>query len=330
MNALITGATGFLGSRIVERLVENTSIHRIIATGRKFSSDNRVVHKKVTYILGDLEEPSFVQQLFAHNIHVVINCASLSSPWGSKELFLKANITTQKNLLYECQKAQVQRFIYISSPSIYFDFKDALNINEETPLPKRMVNQYAQTKHQAEKLLIKSSLPYVILRPRALIGRGDTVIMPRLIRSYQEGKLRIIGNGKNRVDLTSVSNMTEAVNLAIFTSNYNETYNISNGEPVNLWHSINHVLKAIDLPPVEKKMPYSILYLVALLMEFRSKFFSGKEPTLTRYSVGVLAKSFTFDIQKAKNKLMYHPLQSTKEAIEEFAKWYKNEGHDKG
>ncbi|WP_296620037.1 NAD-dependent epimerase/dehydratase family protein, partial [Marivirga sp.] len=201
--------------------------------------------------------------------------------------------------------------------------KDSIKVRENSPLPKHMVNNYANTKWMAECMLRESSLPYVILRPRALVGRGDTVIMPRLIRSRLEGKLKIMGSGNNMVDLTPVSNMVEAVRLSIFTPNCNEAYNISNGEPVNLWESINSILTAIGLPAIKNKIPYPILYLAALIMEFNARFLNGKEPVLTRYSVGVLAKTFTFEIQKAKEKLNYKPIQTTAQAMEEFVKWYK-------
>ena len=328
MNVLITGSTGFFGSRLLEYLVVENKINHIIATGRKLSANNKVINPKVEYILGDLQDRDFTKELFIKGIDVVINCASLSSPWGSYKSFFDSNITTQKNLIHESLNSSIKRFVYISSPSIYFNFKDSLNIQENTPLPKRMVNKYAKTKWMAERMLSESNLPYVILRPRALIGRGDTVIMPRLIRSCSEGKLKIMGSGNNKVDLTPVSNMVEAVRLSIFTPNYNEAYNISNGEPVNLWKSINSILIAIDLPAIKKKIPYSILYVVAMMMEYKARLLNGKEPILTRYSVGVLAKSFTFDIQKAREKLNYHPKQTTAQAMDEFVKWYKENNND--
>ncbi len=324
MKVLITGATGFLGSRLVEHLTGDDRITFILATGRKFSHNNKVSHEKVKYTLGDLQNAAFVKELFTQDIDVVINCASLSSPWGRKEQFHRANIITQQNLLYESKKANIKRFLYISSPSIYFNFKDSLDITEDTPLPQNMVNEYARTKWAAECLTRDSELPYVILRPRALIGRGDTVIMPRLIRSCLEGRLKIMGDGENVVDLTSVANMCEAIRLALYTDYVNESYNISNGEPVKLWTSINQVLQAIDMDPIHKKIPYFVLYSIAYLMELKARLFRGAEPVLTRYSVGTLSKSFTFDISKSKEKLKYQPHQSTQEAIDEFAQWYKS------
>ena len=69
-----------------------------------------------------------------------------------------------------------------------------------------------------------SNLPYVIFRPRALIGRGDHVIMPRVINAFEKNKLKIVGDGENLVDLTPVSNVVDAILLSI----HNEKCTISN------------------------------------------------------------------------------------------------------
>ena len=330
MTVLITGATGFLGSRLVEGFVELPEFRSIIATGRKFTSDNRVDHPNVNYLLGDLADSSFVDTLFAEKVDVVVNCASLSSPWGSEESFYLANVRTQQNLIEASERAGVKRFVYISTPGIYFNFKDSLGIVEESPLPQKMVNKYAETKWKAECLIRKSSLSYVILRPRGLIGRGDTVIMPRLVRACEEKRLKVVGIGKNVVDLTSVSNMVEAIRLSIHTPNDKEDYNISNGDPVNLWDSIFSILDAIGVPKPGDRIPYKVLYGIAALMEFKSRLFGGGEPVLTKYSVGVLATSFAFDISKAREKLGYVPHQTTTEAMEEFAQWYKEKNRHEG
>lgn len=325
MNILLTGATGFLGFRVLEKLVKLPYVNRILATGRTMIPYRKIIDSKVTYLFGDLENESFVNSLF-DSIDIIINCASLSAPWGNKNKFVAANIQTQTNLIAAANIKKVSKFIYISSPSIYYNGEDRLGIKESDSLPKKFVNQYARTKFEAEQLLVNSLIPYIILRPRALIGRGDSVIMPRLINAFDQGRLRVIGNGQNMVDLTSVSNVADAIVLSLLAKEtaLNHAFNISNGEPVNLWEHINCVLAALNKNLGVKKVPFLIADSFAHFLEIKSRLTDNKEPTLTRYGVGTLAKSFTLDINKAKNLLNYNPNMNTEASVNEFINWYKN------
>lgn len=324
MKLLLTGATGFLGFRTLEKLIEQPNIQSIIANGRKIKDTHKVNHPKVKYILGNLKNEEFVDMLVKNVTHIV-HAAALSSPWGKYEEFVEANITSQQYLIKAAKKYNIERYIYISSPSIYFDFTDKFNIKENDPLPKKYVNAYAETKRKAEIELENSKLPYIILRPRALIGRGDTVIMPRLIKAFDEGKLKIIGKGENIVDLTSVANVANAIILSLNSNSIalNNTFNISNGKPIKLWDAIRETLVKLDKKLPEKKVNYSLIKLVATLMEFNARLRGKNEPSLTKYGVGTIAKSITMDISKAKSLLGYEPEISTEEAIDEFVKWYK-------
>ena len=323
MKILLTGATGFLGFRTLEKLVEQEEVTSIIATGRTMKETHQVLHPKVTYVLGDLSDKAFVESITS-DVDYVIHAAALSSPWGKYSEFEDANLRSQINLIHSVQRSKLIKYIYISTPSMYFDSNNRTNIRENEALPRKFVNAYAHTKRMAELELIQSGLPYVILRPRALTGRGDTVIMPRIITSFKEGKLKIIGAGKNIVDLTSVANAVDAILLSLKAEGpaLNQIYNITNGEPVNLWEKIGFVLQLMDkqLPP--KKIPYFIVLTLAQLLEWKSKLTNWKEPVLTKYGVGVLAKTMTMDISKAKTLLGYHPSVSTDEAIKEFVQWY--------
>lgn len=324
MKILLTGATGFLGFRTLEKLVLAENIESIIATGRVLKKSHQVDHPKVNYQLGDLNDPIFVENL-VKQVDVIIHAAALSSPWGREEEFIQANVITQKFLIEFAIKYKLKKYIYISTPSMYFDFNDRFMVKESDPLPKKFVNQYAKTKRDAEILLENSSLTYIILRPRALTGRGDTVIMPRLIRAFEEGKLKIIGDGKNMADLTSVENVADAILLSLMANQnaWNQTYNITNGEPVELWKMIELVLSRMGKKMNRKKIPYGLVYSIAQLMEWKSRMTNYKEPALTKYGVGTLAKSITMDISKAKKLLGYTPRISTEEAINEFVNWYQ-------
>ena len=98
MRILVTGATGFLGFRLIEKLNSLVYINDIIATGRKIKKTHFVESNKINYILGDLSDKPFVNQI-TKDVDVLINCASLSSPWGSYSDYKKANIDSQNNLI---------------------------------------------------------------------------------------------------------------------------------------------------------------------------------------------------------------------------------------
>ncbi len=324
MRVLLTGATGFLGFRTLEKLILNPEVERIIATGRTIKETHYINHPKVEYRLGDLSKKEFVYDLVQGCTHI-IHAAALSSPWGKLAEFHTANVVSQRNLLDAAKKNKIQKYVFISTPSVYFELKNKLNIKESDTLPSKFINAYAFTKHQAELELEKAEVPYVILRPRALTGRGDTVIMPRLIRAYDQGKLKIIGDGDNIVDLTSVANVVHAIQLSLKADSKanNKTYNITNGAPVKLWASIADIFRKLDKEPPTKKLPFGLVKLIAQLMETKSRLTNMKEPVLTKYGVGTLSKSFTMDISKARELLGYEPRVSTEEAIEEFVKWYR-------
>lgn len=323
MKILLTGATGGLGFRTLERLIENPKIEKVIATGRVIRPTHFVENSKINYLLGDLENADFVAEL-VEKVDYIIHAAALSSPWGKYVEFEKANVVTMNNLINAAKKHHIKRFVYVSTPSLYFNGKDRFDVKESDPLPTAFVNAYSKTKREAEVALEKSKIPYVTLRPRALIGRGDTIIMPRLIRAFEEGKLKIIGDGKNIVDLTSLANVTDSIELSLFVGDtgLNQIYNITNGEPVKLWETIEKVLLMLGSEMNKKKVPYSIVKMLSQIMELKAKLTNYKEPALTTYGVGILAKSFTMDISKAKSLLGYSPKVSTDEAIDEFVNWY--------
>jgi nucleoside-diphosphate-sugar epimerase len=322
---LITGATGFLGSRLVEKMSTIKGLE-ILATGRILKAKNSSQKQNVKYVLGNLEDTKFIDSLI-NGIDAVIHTAALSGQMGNPKDFHRINVEITKHLLKAAKAKRVKKFIFISSPSVYFRFKHQLELKESDILPKP-INSYSYSKREAEKLVQSSKIPYVILRPRALIGRGDRVIMPRILRAHSEGRLMRMGDETNRVDLTPVSNVVDAIILALDADQkaVNQIYNISNGEPELLWPVLDNLLSQLQLPLPTKKISLSIVLVMAKLMELHAKWINNyKEPALTVYGVGTLTMSFVMDISKAKKLLGYYPKQSVQEALNEFVEWYKSE-----
>lgn len=322
---LITGATGFLGSRLVE-IMSTIKGLEILATGRILKTQNISKKSNLKYILGNLEDTKFVDSL-VKGVDTIIHTAALSSQMGNPKDFQRANVEATKHLLKAAKANKIKKFIFISSPSVYFRFKHQLELKESDTLPKP-VNSYAYSKREAEKLVQSSKIPYIILRPRALIGRGDKVIMPRILRAHREGRLMRMGDETNRVDITPVSNVVDAIILALEADKkaVNQIYNISNGKPELLWPVLDKLLSQLQLPRPTKQISLKLVLVVAKLMELHAKWINGyREPALTVYGVGTLTMSFGMDISKAKKLLGYHPNQSVQEALNEFVEWYTSE-----
>jgi nucleoside-diphosphate-sugar epimerase len=325
---LITGTSGFLGGRLSKHLKTSFPDIEIVCTSRSDQKKDDLINHGCTFVQGDLNDPAFTNDLLT-GVDAIVHCAALSAPWGKKEDFYMANTLLTSNLLAAALKKGIKRFIYISSPSIYFNFKDRFNVSENDPLPLKIVNEYAFSKLETEKIVHsynQKGFNTVSIRPRAIIGAEDSVIFPRIIRAYLNNKLRIIGNGQNIADLTCVTNVIQAIICALNAPAdvMGMAYNISNGEPVNLWDEINYVLSELNYPPVKKKVPYPIIWTIVWLSETLHKLRKKEsEPVLTLYGIGTLAKSLTMDISLAKKNLGYAPVQATREGITEFLNWYK-------
>lgn len=326
---VVTGAAGFLGGRLTKQLAAS-GMYDVVATSRRTERKTELEVTGCTFIAGDLLNMDFCLQL-TKDADIIVHCAALSSVWGSYYDFYDANVITTKNLLDAAAQNGVSKFIFISTPSIYFDFTDRYNVTEDDILPGKSVNAYASTKLIAEQFVLSKNsdqIKTVALRPRAIIGAEDTVIFPRIIRAYTDGRLKIIGDGKTLGDLTAVRNVIEAVHCCIRANDaaMGEAYNISDGSPVLLWPTINRILTELGYAPVTKKISAGLVLTIASIIEGIAKVFNAKkEPSITKYGIGVLAKSLTMDISKAKNRLNYKPVQTTEEAINEFITWYRKQ-----
>jgi nucleoside-diphosphate-sugar epimerase len=332
MKALVTGATGGLGRNLAERLHRDG--HEVIATGRNREIGGLLTAQGIRFEPVDLADKLRLAEL-ATGVDTVFHCAALSSPWGRYKDFHAANVVGTEHVALAALINKA-RLVHVSTPSIYFQFFDRLNISEFDPLPPRMVNHYADTKLKAEKIVTsyvaKEGLKAVIIRPRGIFGPYDTVLMPRLIAAAKDGAVPLINGGKAVVDVTYVDNVVHALMLAAKADHIDrgQAYNITNGQGMVLSNLLEMTFAALGLPYRPRTVPYWVAKTAAFLMEFGASLpMVTREPKLTRYTAGVFRFDQTLNIDRARRDLGYEPQVKMEEGIHRYAEWFRshNDGH---
>lgn len=325
MKALVTGATGFLGGALTRRL--QGMGWDVTALGRNPKKLNELEDIGVHPLCADISKKDQLLDAFKGQ-ELVFHCAAFPSPWGNYERFYQANVIGTRNVARACLENKIKRLVYVSTPSIYFNYNSQMNVKENDLLPEP-VSDYARTKLLAEEEIDKGfadGLAVVSIRPRALIGEGDTVIFPRLIPRLKSGRLPILGDGENIVDLTYIENVVDALLLCAESpaDTLGKKYNISNGEPVKIWKLIERVCDELHYPRPRRKIPYRAADVVAGALEFVYSLVPfSPEPPLTRLSVSMMANNSTLDISAARNELGYRPNVSIEEGVARFLTWWQ-------
>ncbi|MCZ6603218.1 MAG: NAD-dependent epimerase/dehydratase family protein [Planctomycetota bacterium] len=306
---LVTGGSGFVGSHLARALAD--AGQSVICTGRNRLKTHRIRHPRITFVEADIRDSQAIRQL-CRRAEIVYHTAALSSPWGRRGHFHSINVEGTRNVVEGCQHEGVRRLVHVSSTAIFFDFQDRLDRLDSDPLPLRASSAYAETKLRAERVVseaVDKGLDAFIVRARAVIGPGDNALLPRLILAAEKGRLKQIGRGDNVVDLTYIDNLVYALVLAADRGRSGSACTITNGEPAALWAVVRQILEALDLNADLRRIPYPIAYCLAGLLEGVHKVIPGLgEPLLTRYSVGILAKTQTFDLTAARRELGYRPI----------------------
>jgi 2-alkyl-3-oxoalkanoate reductase len=315
-SVLVTGSSGFVGGCVSHRL--RTAGWDALGIGR------RLLHAD-NYLRHDLIHP--LSTAINRSFEVVVHAAARSSPWGRWKDFDRNNVEATRLLLDYCRNHGTPRFVYISSSSVLYRPGHQLQMTEDTPLAEKPANAYAATKQQAEMLVKEYPGAWVILRPRAVFGPGDTVLFPRILAAAQAGRLPLLVPDGPPVmgDLMFIDNLIDCVVRAAELPTISGVFNLTNGEPVPLIAFLLDILARLAIPAPRRRISVRKAMAVAALLEgFYSLFLPRVEPPITRFGVHVFAYSKTFDVSKMID-CFGPPRVSLAEGVDRFVAWVKNE-----
>jgi nucleoside-diphosphate-sugar epimerase len=319
--ALVTGGTGFLGRRLVERLLAQG--RPVTVLGRTPAPE--LAARGVRFIRAALEDAPAVEAACA-GMATVFHLAAKVGVWGRYDDFFRANVLGTRAVIAGCRRHGVTRLVHTSTPSVVYNGRAIAGGDESLPLTTDCPSPYPLTKALAEREVLganSSALRTVALRPHLIWGVGDPHLVPRILARARAGRLRIVGDGTNRVDLVHVENAVDAHLLAESALGKchvirdtsegpgncgGRAYFITNGEPVVLWDWINALLLALGEPPVTRHISLGAATAAGAAGELAWRVFSLRgEPPMTRFIAAELAKDHWFEIAAARRNLGYAP-----------------------
>lgn len=316
---LITGAGGFIGGRAAIAFREAGWV--TVSTGRRFSSSADYVQQDLATAFSS----EFLRRLAG--VDVVLHVAARSSPWGTRRQFERDNVDATRRLLEACEKSGRPRFLYVSSSSVFYQSQDQHGITELTPQASPAVNLYAETKQRAEDMVRTYGGLWVILRPRAVYGPGDTVLFPRILAAARAGRLPLLVRAGTPVtgDLIYIDNLIRCFVKAAENQSINGEFNLTDNAPVEIVAFLMSVFDKLRVPRPRRVLNVRHALRMALLIElFYRTFLWWKEPPITRFGVHVFAWSKTFNVQKMLDAFGA-PETSAADGVQRFVDWIQQE-----
>ena len=227
----MTGGTGFIGGRVVEKLVRecNASVRVML---RNFARALHIARYPIELVYGDMNELGQVTAA-ADGCDIIVHCAYGSS--GDDSIRRSANVVGTKNVLEAAVRAGVKRFVHLSTVQVYGPLSDG-DLDETKPR-QYFGDSYSDSKLDAEKVVLeyfaKYSLPIVILQPTIVYGPNSSIWTTNILSSLRKERHILVDNGEGYCNAVYVDDLADAVLLAtVRDEGVGQTFLISGEEPV--------------------------------------------------------------------------------------------------
>lgn len=320
---LVTGATGFVGSALITRLVtEGFSVH-----GLTRDSARSPAIPGVSWVRGDLDDHRSLDGA-TRGMDGVFHVGGKVGHHGSWRAYRRTNVEGTRALITAARTNGVRALVMTSTPSVIADGTDHYNVTEEHPYSARYMSPYPESKAMAERLVLAAhsrALRSIVVRPHMIWGPGRSQWVQGMLRRALHGPVRRIGAGRNRVGMTYLDDCVEAHLCAWRALDADRSvggaaYFVHGGEPIVLWDWVSQLLQACGRHPVRGEVPAGLAMAIAAGCDALGTLSGGRlHFPVSRYLIAELTTDHYSDITRARTRLGYAPRVTVTQGIERIA-----------
>ncbi|MCJ7809338.1 MAG: NAD(P)-dependent oxidoreductase [Desulfobulbaceae bacterium] len=323
MKALVTGATGFIGSHLVEFLVQRGAQVKCLVRNKRHLG--WVKDSPVEFIVGNCQEKNSLKQSVKDVDHV-FHLAGATTAVKEKAYF-EVNALGTENLVQACieNNTRLKKFIYLSSQAAAGPCLSGGKKKESDPC--KPVSPYGKSKLLGEQLALSHSheIPLLILRPCAVYGPRDKGFYA-LFKCLSKGIQPCFSGRDQHISMCYVQDLVRAILLAAETQTENgEIFFLSDGQDYRMEEICDIFAQAMEISALRLRLPKQVLFGMAFFAECFSRV-SGKPSIMSRGKVAeMIQKNWLCDIAKGSALLGFEPRVSLAQGAELAVAWYKKE-----
>lgn len=320
--ALVTGASGFIGSRLAERLAaEGAQVRGLVRAPERV----RRLPAGVAPVLGDLTDPDSLARAVA-GCDLVVHCAAYAGPGGPLRRFAAVNVAGTRALADAALVQGVRRFVHFSTIAVY-GTDHAEPVRDDSPR-RAHGDPYAVTKLAGEEAVWevhRRGLPATVIRPSFVYGPGWGAWTVAPVRAIQRGAPVLVGDGGGICTPIYLDNLVDATLLAIRADHaVGRGYLVWDGLTTT-WRSFFGCYGRMLGKPV-RSVPRGLIFALAALLEAAGRL-TGRAPLVTRAALRMLSPGLPLAATGARDELGWTPRVGLDEGMAHTERWLREHGY---
>ena len=321
MNSVfVTGGSGFIGGRLIERL--RADGREVRALARSPQAAERVRALGAEPVQGDLSDVS-AMRAGAEGCDLAFHAAATLGDSGRREDFIQGNVRGTSNALAACGSAGVRRFVHVGTEAVLLSSRPLVQVDESAPLQTESPAHYVATKALAERSVLSANregFESVVVRPRFVWGRGDTTLLPVMREMVSSGRFAWIGGGRHLTSTTHVANVVQGLICGAERGSPGQVYFVTDGEPVVFREFVTELLATQGVSAPTRSIPDPLAHALSTVGEAAWGLLPlPGRPPITRLAYWLSSQECTIRIDKAREQLGYSPPVSIPEGMAELA-----------